>query len=72
MFNQVKGYVKGKTTMTFIIVIASIIISLACFVGSGKKDNIGTEIADDIIKAETGIDMDKILPNDKTSSTITP
>ena len=72
MFRLIKEAFKGRTKITFAVASIALIVSLVSFLATCKKDNLGTEIANDIIEAQTCIDMDKILPDDKTSSTLTP
>ena len=55
----------------FVIIILSVIFSGVCFWYTGKINNPGTEFAEEVIeeivKKETGIDIDKLLPPSKHS-----
>lgn len=72
MFRLIKEVFIGKTKIAFIVVAIAIIVSLVSYLATGEKENLATDIANDIIESQTGIDLDKLLPDDKTSSTITP
>ena len=55
----------------FVIIILSVIFSGVCYWYTGKIDNPGTEFAEEVIeevvKKETGIDIEKLLPPSKHS-----
>jgi hypothetical protein len=54
-----------------VIIILSVIFSGVCYWYTGKINNPGTEFAEEVIeeivKKETGIDIDKLLPPSKHS-----
>jgi len=64
--------VKLKAKLSIIGLTIALLIGVVYYFYTGKAHNPVTEMASDIIQNQTGINLEKLLPEDDANSTATP
>lgn len=67
---KLSSLVEGKKKMAIVLCILGFGLLVGGFAYTGKIHNPFEHIAEEIIKEETGVDIDKILPPDAPDSSV--